>query len=219
MKLTRRQKDFLERFRKLYRKIGQPLHYTEVAEQLGIGNVTAYEMLRSLEKKGMVSSRYIKQPAGGPGRSQVVFCPSEGSESSSRLLELEKERIVRMLQDTEGEGREEALKNLLARLQTLDDPVSFLSTAIGALLLNLSALEDDVRERVAREIKVSLRKGSWVHVVGGIAVLLLGTQAIEHGTALQLVGILEKYYEHIASLPADKKAELAEFVREVIAAI
>ncbi len=219
MKLTHRQRDFLEKFRELYRKVGAPLHYTEVAQHLGVGKITAYEMLRTLERKGVVSSRYRKQVSGEPGRSQVVFCPKESSESTSGVLEAEKKRVLALLRETDEKTRSQALDAYLARLQTLNDPVSFLASAIGALLINLPSLESEARDRIEEVIKASLQKDSWVHVVAGIAVVLLGAQAIEHGTAVQLVNILGKYYEHFAALPSDKKAELAEFVKEVIKAI
>ncbi len=220
MKLTHRQRDFLEKFRELYQRVGEPLHYTEVAQYLGVGKVTAYEMLRHLEKKGVVSSRYQKHVPGVPGRSQVVFCPKESSTgSANRSLEVEKKRIFEILDEGDSAAKNRALKDLVSQLQTIDDPVSFLASAIGALLVHLSSLETGIKGRIVEEIKSSLQKNSWVHVIAGISIVLLGTQAIEHGTALQLVNILERYYEHFAVLPADKKAELTEFVREVIAAI
>ncbi|HID63423.1 MAG TPA: Lrp/AsnC family transcriptional regulator, partial [Anaerolineae bacterium] len=37
MKLTGRQKMFLSRFLDLYREAEEPLHYTVVAERLGVG--------------------------------------------------------------------------------------------------------------------------------------------------------------------------------------
>ena len=49
IKLTRRQHQFLSQFLDFYHEVEQPIHYPDLADRLGIGNVTAYEMLRLLE--------------------------------------------------------------------------------------------------------------------------------------------------------------------------
>jgi hypothetical protein len=49
IKLTRRQQQFLSQFLDFYHEEEQPIHYPDLADRLGIGNVTAYEMLRLLE--------------------------------------------------------------------------------------------------------------------------------------------------------------------------
>jgi len=69
MKLTGRQKVFLSKFLDLYGEAEGPLHYTTVAERLGVSKITAYDMLRILEEKGLVASEYVLPVKGhGPGR-------------------------------------------------------------------------------------------------------------------------------------------------------
>ena len=78
MKLTGRQETFLGEFLDLYSQAQEPLHYTHVAEVLGVGKVTAYDMLRLLEKRGLVRAEYVLRGQGqGGGRSTVVFVPTE----------------------------------------------------------------------------------------------------------------------------------------------
>jgi Mn-dependent DtxR family transcriptional regulator len=69
-KLTRRQNQFLSQFLDLYQENDKPIHYATLAKHLDIGKVTAYEMLRLLEKRGLVKSEF-HLPSGdrGPGRS------------------------------------------------------------------------------------------------------------------------------------------------------
>jgi hypothetical protein len=50
MKLTGRQRAFLSTFLDLYREAQEPLHYTTVAQRLGVSKITAYDMLRLLEE-------------------------------------------------------------------------------------------------------------------------------------------------------------------------
>ena len=68
-KLTRRQQQFLSKFLDLYGKKRESLHYTALAEYIGVGKISAYEMLRLLEEHGLVEAEY-ELPANqrGPGR-------------------------------------------------------------------------------------------------------------------------------------------------------
>ncbi len=77
MKITRRQKDVIRKMISLYHQIdGQPIHYTELAEFIGVSRFTAYDMLKVLEDKGLVQSRY-RNNEQGHGRSEVVFVPTQ----------------------------------------------------------------------------------------------------------------------------------------------
>ncbi|MCS7251669.1 MAG: hypothetical protein NZ572_04435 [Thermoflexus sp.] len=72
--LTRRQREFLVAFMRLYRQWRRPLHYGVVARALRVGRATAYEMLALLEQLGLVERRY--ESPDGPGRPRVVFRPT-----------------------------------------------------------------------------------------------------------------------------------------------
>ena len=78
MNLTRRQQEFIRNLLDLYRETKGPIHYTTLAERVGVSQITAYDMLRLLEKKGFVRSDYqLASDKTGPGRSAVVFWPSQ----------------------------------------------------------------------------------------------------------------------------------------------
>ena len=78
MKLTARQEAFLQNLIMLYQSDATPVHYTVLAEQLDVNRYTAYDMLKVLEKKGYVASQYrAKEGHSGPGRSEIVFAPTE----------------------------------------------------------------------------------------------------------------------------------------------
>lgn len=80
MKLTRRQETFVRRLLDLYREINGPIHYSVLAERVGVSPFTAYDMLRVLEEKGLVTSEYrLDSDRPVVGRSEVVFLPTERS--------------------------------------------------------------------------------------------------------------------------------------------
>ncbi len=84
MKLTRRQETFIRNFLDLYRETQEPIHYSVLAERLGVSRFTAYDMLRLFEEKGLVASDYLLTAEKvGPGRSEIVFVPTA---SAHRLI-------------------------------------------------------------------------------------------------------------------------------------
>ena len=126
VELTRRQKDFFNRFLALYEKEGISLHYTIVAKHLGVGKVTAYEMLRSLEKKGLIKANYVRS-GSGPGRAQVVFLPTgKGPENADTTWEAvwkeHKDKILEYLQDNSRASRIEFRDQLMAKPAKLNNP-------------------------------------------------------------------------------------------------
>jgi DNA-binding MarR family transcriptional regulator len=78
MKLTRRQETFIRKLLDLYHQSEGPIHYSALAEHVGVSKITAYDMLRHLEEKGYITSHYqLEDEKTGPGRSKVVFSPTE----------------------------------------------------------------------------------------------------------------------------------------------
>ena len=70
MKLTGRQRAFLSAFLGLYRESQAPVHYTTLAQRVGVSKITAYDMLRVLEERDLVQSEYVLRGKGqGAGRS------------------------------------------------------------------------------------------------------------------------------------------------------
>ncbi len=89
LKLTRRQEDFIHKLLDLSRELEGPIHYSKLAERLGVSPFTAYDMLRLLEEKGLVTSEYhLAQGKSGPGRAERVFLPTrQAYDTFNRLTE------------------------------------------------------------------------------------------------------------------------------------
>lgn len=114
-KLTQRQKQFLNQLIDIYREMESPIHYVELSKRLDIGKITAYEMLRLLEKRGLVEAEY-HLPSGerGPGRSEVFFKPTKEATRVFKQLsenagdveewEIAKQQILKELQNGKAGG-------------------------------------------------------------------------------------------------------------------
>lgn len=132
-KLTRRQEEFIKNLIDLSVEFDGPIHYSLVAERLGVSPFTAYDMLCMLEEKGVVTSEYqLSAEKSGPGRAERLFYPSEAGlrerdELASRYGvpapddEALKQIVIDLLKS--GELEEDYYPNeLLARIPPEENP-------------------------------------------------------------------------------------------------
>jgi len=98
--LTSRRRQCLAALDAAVRAAGGAVHYSAVAEPLGISAWTAYDLLRELERDGLVATSYTHRPGVAVGRTQVGFTPTAAGraalgEPSAPLAE---ERALRRAQ-------------------------------------------------------------------------------------------------------------------------
>ena len=222
MKLTGRQRQFLNDFLDLYREARQPLHYSTVAERLGVSPMTAYDMLRLLEERGLVTSEYVL-PEQGPGRSMIVFRPTEKATALMSQLagkgwgeeewEEVKERILQALREGRGTDYQDLLEEILLRIPERKSPMLYVAEMITAVLLHLHQLKEEARGSSLLE---SLRA---LGLPGELAGLTLGLSFVERANrriASLLLSYSRKYQEYLARLSAESKRRLSDFAQEVM---
>lgn len=74
--LTKRRQEFLSTIKKLYQKTGEPVHYQEVADALGVSKWTAYDFVKLLEKGKHIHITYMTEKDGSQvGRSRIGVTP------------------------------------------------------------------------------------------------------------------------------------------------
>lgn len=148
MKLTPRQQTFLDNLFELYREFKRPVHYSVVADKLGVNKFSAYDMLKVLEEKGVAASDYIlNDDQAGPGRSQVVFYPTHKAAQFLTQLRDEmrysadwqrvKEKILKRLQESSEANPAEALREALSNLPDTKVPLNYCAEMVSVLLLNI----------------------------------------------------------------------------------
>ena len=154
--LTLRQKAFLAKFLDVYEEKQEPIHYSIVAQRLGLNNSTAYDMLRLLQKKGMVSSHYATPKAtAGPGRSSILFFPTVRATDSRLIAEGRgherwedfKARLLTKLSQENAEDYQDALNELLAKVAELRSSLEQYAEFMTTLLLNLREAKRELPEK------------------------------------------------------------------------
>jgi hypothetical protein len=233
-KLTARQRTFLRELLKLYREHRKPVHYTAIAERVGVNRFSAYDMLKVLEKKGVASSTYTR-PSGhsGPGRSMVVFAPTEvGAALSVPGLEslptgedwfTTRERILRRLRDAQQANPRAAMADLLGRLPDPSAPLAFCTEMVAVLLLNMRRARARAGGLSPFRVMAALR-GSGEGALETLAGLSIGatlTADDDSSSSLttRLVHHVRGYQRSLPRLSDEGRQALVQFLEEALEAL
>ncbi|MBC7320946.1 hypothetical protein H5T89_09900 [bacterium] len=96
MGITERRIEFIRALDELYRKYNKPVHYSQVAEKLGVSKWTAYDLLTALKDEGYVECVYTLNERGG--RSTLAFkVTPKGEELIS--IEKRKENLSKVIEE------------------------------------------------------------------------------------------------------------------------
>jgi DNA-binding MarR family transcriptional regulator len=230
IKLTPRQRAFLDKLFDLHREHQGPVHYSLVAEKLGVNKFSAYDMLKLLEKKGMARSDYVLTAEhAGPGRSMIVFSPTQqaanlfsqltGDVNINEEWRQLKERILQRLQETKSANYRELLNELLVRIPEHKSPLIYCTEMITALLLNLNRAKEKAGDINPFRALSSL--GSTGEAgLGALAGLSLGSTLLmekaEPSLRDKLLSCTKRYHTYLLNLSEEAKASLSDFLEEAL---
>ncbi|MGC7847546.1 helix-turn-helix domain-containing protein [Desulforudis sp. 1088] len=155
--LTRRRTEFLAKILRLFEAMGEPVHYTAVAEALGVSKWTAYDMLKALEEDGFLDSVYaVNREERVPGRSMVVFRPTErawrwrengGPECVDRVQAIGggewsaiRKELLGLLDQVKSGGARKVIDELLDTMPAIERPVALGAYTIVLLIVYLEHL-------------------------------------------------------------------------------
>ena len=228
VKLSSRQRDFLSRLLDLYRESKAPVHYADVAQALDVRPVTAYEMLRLLENKGLVRSEAMR-PQGHRGRSVVVFSPTDAATSvlaeltgnalSDQEWENAKANILTALEKRT--DYQTLLHELLLRIPERKSPSLFVADMITVIILALYELRDTA---AAKGIFANLRRfgpPGWavLYSLAGFSLALSLVEKANRSVTSLLLSYSHQFRQHLDNLTRGEKARLSDFVYEVLRAL
>jgi len=227
--LTRRQKQFLSQFLDIYQEMNGPIHYVELAKRLDIGKITAYEMLRLLEKRDLVEAEF-HLPLGnrGPGRSEVFFRPTKESirlferlsENTADTVEWEivKNHILKELQEGKAGGYEKLLNDLLLRIPEQHSPLIFMTEMVTTIILALTPIKKVVKDKgiLDRLSRIGLPGEVGLIALAGFGAALSLVEDVNLKLSTMLLDQSGRYQEMLAKLSEEKKKQLTDFTRNVI---
>lgn len=235
MKLTRRQESFLRQMLDLYHEIKKPLHYSEIAERVGVSRFTAYDMLRLLEEKGLVTSDYLlAADKSGPGRSEIVFMPTErtrrlldalGSVEGEANWEEWREQLLRHVHLGHlGLPEMDVVEELLARISgEEDEPLRYCLEVIGVIVLRLerSAGRQLLLEFVpwiipSTGLDITAPQG-WA-LLGGFALgVLVQENAADHAWCRELLQHVQRCGDLVMAMSSEQRSRLTTILNDIYA--
>ena len=229
MKLTRRQQMILEKFLDLYPQDGEGLHYTIVAEHLGVNPITAYDMLRLLEDRGLLTTEFIPpSQRNGGGRARVVCHPTPaaralvdelaGDEWEQEEWEVVQERILQALNDEKGSDYQELLDDLLIRIGEQGSPLLYTAEMITAVILQVYQLKDNVSDSAFfdRMHNLGLPNELSLNAFRGLVVGLSFVERANRRVTNMLLTQTDRYQEMTSQLTAKSRRRLTDFVGQVL---
>jgi len=227
--LTRRQQQFLRQFLDIYQEMDSPIHYVGLAKRLDIGKITAYEMLRLLEKRGLVEAEYHLPPGNrGPGRSEVFFRPTKeatrlferfsGSTADTEEWEILKQHILKELQEGKAGGYETLLNDLLVRIPEQHSHLIFMTEMVTTIILALTPVKKAVKDKglLDRLSRIGLPGEVGLIALAGFGAALSLVEDVNLKLSTLLMEQSGKYQEMLAQLSEEKKKQLTDFTRNVI---
>jgi hypothetical protein len=227
--LTSRQRAFLQKLQELCSAQSGPVHYSVVAEEVGVNRFSAYDMLKVLEKKGMATSSYALGPGrSGPGRSMVVFEPTPRAVVVLGL-DLGEEwqgvraRVLGKLREARETNPRDVLSDLVARLPEVRTPVAFCTEMIGALLLNMQRARARAGALSPFRVLAALRANgsAGLEALAGLSVGVSLNAEDEDSPSLteHLLDHARRYQATVSKLSEEARSALVEFLEEALEAL
>ncbi len=230
MKLTPRQQTFLDMLFDLYRELGGPVHYSVVAERLGVNRFSAYDMLKILEEKGVAASSYVLREARtGPGRSMVVFYPTY--QATRFLTQLRhdafngdewyrvKENLLGQLQQIKETDYNTALRDILSRLPGIKTPLEYCTEMVSLLLLNLAQATQKADRMISIRALTNLTSEGQVGL-GTLAGFSLGSfvsgKADDPTLTEKLMRHTREFQAYLNELSEESVNRLSSFLQDAI---
>lgn len=226
--LTGRQQEFLKGFLDLYQEDQQPLHYSQVAEHLGVSSNTAYDMLKLLEKRGMVQTEYvIPERQRGPGRSTIVFGPTAEADAffanqavddwAMAEWEQVKERILGSLHSDGAPDYQALLADLVKRIPRRRNPMLFAAEMIAAMLLVLYEVTGGGPLGSAEVLRVLGLPGQFgLNALVGLALGLSFVEQANHRLIQLLLSYSDRYQDILSQLSGTNVQRLSVLAEEIV---
>ncbi|HWP98823.1 MAG TPA: hypothetical protein VN426_18425 [Syntrophomonadaceae bacterium] len=227
MAMTRRRMDFLRIIKQLYESTNLPVHYVRVAQLLGISKWSAYEMLKTLEKEGLVSSQYeVNQGEKHPGRAMVLFAPTtmlhkvlSGSPLEEPVKEWYqiKEKLLSLCDELkEGKARE-IVKQLISELPGIGNPMIFSAYIITILIAQLQALSGKSILLIKRIVLDAVNPESGLAMFAGAVIASIPKIAAKALPVSQLLNYLSGFQKNLALLNQTEQVQLMHFLGDALA--
>jgi len=242
MKITTRQKEFLQSLIDLYQDKGSPIHYSEVAQKMGVSKWTAYDMLQLLRREGLLEVEYLIPESddykwGKLGRSTITFFPTKKGYSVSNLPERKlstkvaelnklKNDIIQKFEEIKGKFN---LKELFKEALQTKSPLIFCACVLLILILLIKKITEGIAEikllsqvipadatntyiELALTVFVGMCFGVLTKYINNIPKYITGP----NNSLDEYAGYIQTYNQYVSQMDKKEQKSLLDFLRETL---
>jgi len=224
MDLTERRKQFLQQLMNLYEKTGLPVHYVTLARLIGVSKWTAYDVLKELEKNGLLKRDYTIKP-NEIGRSMIVFTPTSEAEHlfgkkrnticSPEELTVIKNSVIGLLEEVRPLRLQQAIDLFMDKISKASIQSEFCLYILGLLILYLIALGKRQKQMVEHLFRVSNRPEIQLTMFVG-TVIGTAVQPVGYELGPEITKLIALFFSYLDELSPEELKTLTDFVQEAI---
>ena len=242
MRITTRQKEFLEVLIDLCKQKASPIHYSEVAQKLGVSKWTAYDMLQLLRREGLLEVEYLIPESNNHrweklGRSTITFYPTKKGYTASTLsqrnlpakiyeLNKLKKEIIQKFEEIKGKFN---LKDLFKEALQSKSPLIFCACVLLILILLIKKITEGIAEiqllsqvipadatntyiELALTIFVGMCFGVLTKYINKIPKYMTGP----NNSLDEYAGYIQTYNQYVSQMDKEEQKSLLNFLKETL---
>ena len=242
MRITKRQKEFLHSVIDLYQQKDAPIHYSEVAQKMGVSKWTAYDMLQLLHKEGFLEVEYLIPESdnykwGKLGRSTITFFPTKKGYTVSNLFQRNlhtkatefnklKKEIIKKFGEIKGKFN---LIDLFKEALQTKSPLIFCACILLILILLIKKISEGIAEiQLLSQVIPTNATNAYIELVLTVFVgMCFGilTKYINNipkyvtGPSNNLdeyIGYIQTYNQYVSQMNKDEQKSLLDFLKETL---
>jgi len=242
MRITTRQKEFLKVLIDLYKQKASPIHYSEVAQKLGVSKWTAYDMLQLLHKEGLLEVEYLIPESDNYrwerlGRSTITFFPTKKGYTISNLsqrnlpakiyeLNKLKNDIIKKFEEIKGKFN---LKDLFQEALQSKSPLIFCACVLLILILLIKKITEGIAEikllsqvipldatntyiELALIVFIGMCFGVLTKYINKIPKYVTGP----NNNLDEYIGYIQTYNQYVSQMDEKEQKSLLDFLKETL---
>jgi len=240
VKITTRQKEFLQSLIDLYQEKGSPIHYSEVAQKMGVSKWTAYDMLQLLHKEGFLEVEYIIPESDNYewsklGRSTITFYPTKKGydissptkqKISTNIVEIKKikKEIIQKFEELKGKLN---IRDLFKGALQSKSPLIFCACLLLILILLIKKITEGVAEiKLISQVIPHTTTNTYAElaliVFAGMCLGVLAKYVSKIPTTYgsndldEYTNYIQTYNQYVSQMNKEEQKSLLDFLKETL---
>ena len=220
--LTKRRREFLDKIWQQYQSTNLPVHYSDVAEAIGVSKWTAYDVLKSLESQGLLKRTYTSNE-NATGRSVVVFSPTEIADrmfqkerreiSNPYEWEMILNQVTNLIENQQNLPLMDEINNILELMKNVEVKLEFCAYFLCVLILFLNSLGNSVKDLTVNMVNASQESNVQLTVFVGAVVGMI-IQSVGAELSPEMIKLVQQFFENANQLNEAELTLLIEFIKQ-----